>query len=93
MKRLGVFAAAGFAALLMAGCGGQPDSSADAPAQPRSGSQAQQQKAAAGNEGNVFAPLEKDVEKARGVQKTVDQQAERLKKQIEKAEGAEDKDD
>jgi hypothetical protein len=36
----------------------------------------------------VFAPLLDDVERARGVQQTVDEQAERLRKEIEKAEGA-----
>jgi hypothetical protein len=37
---------------------------------------------------SVFAPLLDDVERARGVQQTVDEQAERLRKEIEKAEGA-----
>jgi hypothetical protein len=37
---------------------------------------------------SVFAPLLDDVDRARSVQTTVDEQAERLRKEIEKAEGA-----
>jgi hypothetical protein len=36
----------------------------------------------------VFAPLLNDLDRARGVQQTVDEQAEKLRKDIEKAEGA-----
>ncbi|HEX5420907.1 MAG TPA: hypothetical protein VFY39_12980 [Gammaproteobacteria bacterium] len=95
MTRLVVYAALGLVGMLVAGCGGQAGSSGSsgtAPAHSQAGAKPQQQKADA-NKGNVFAPLENDVQKARGVQDTVNQQAERLRKQIEKEEGAEDKDD
>lgn len=46
--------------------------------------------AASAAEDGVFAPLLDDVERARGVQQTVNEQAERLRREIEKAEGAGD---
>jgi len=89
MRRLGVgLASCGFALLVVTGCV-KRTSPAD-PAEPEAGTQpsaAQAQDDAAAPSDDVFAPLENAVERARGVQDTVDAQAERLRKEIEKAEG------
>lgn len=82
------------AAALLAACGKgpQPAQQPGQPGEPQAGAAAEAapHKDAAPGDGNVFAPLENDLQRARGVQDTVNRQAEELKKQIEKAEGATD---
>ena len=83
---------------LVAGCSKQPaPAQNEEAAQSESGaagsaSESGRSDAARGAEGTVFAPLVNDLDRARGVQGTVDEQAERLKKEIEKAEGGGDGD-
>jgi hypothetical protein len=73
------------AAVVAGGCGkrSQPDV-------PEPGAEAARPAPDTVDKDNVFAPLVDDLQKAKGVQDTVDRQAEQLKKQIEAAEGAAD---
>lgn len=91
MRRLGVgLACCGFALLVVAGCGKRtPPAGPDEPGAGTQSSAAGAEDDAAPPSDDVFAPLENAVERARGVQDTVDAQAERLRKEIEKAEGGE----
>ena len=78
---------------LLVGCGKQPAPEPDRPAggaESERAAPSESGAAARKTDDTVFAPLLNDVERARGVQKTVDEQAERLKKEIEKAEGSSD---
>jgi hypothetical protein len=84
---------AALAAGLVAGCGKQPVPEAGAgtgstAAGVQDDGDGQSRDGAAAADDGVFAPLLDDVERARGVQQTVDEQAERLRREIEKAEGA-----
>ncbi len=76
---------------LLAGCGTRQAPPGE-PAQPQAAAPESNGGGAAaeGDKSNVFAPLENDVQRAKDVQKTVDEQAERLKQEIEKQTGGGD---
>ncbi|HEX5048886.1 MAG TPA: hypothetical protein VFX89_17370 [Gammaproteobacteria bacterium] len=76
MKHTLVLAAA---LAMFAGCGGSP-----APEQ-RASAPATQQNAAAPKRETVFDPLVSDLDRAKGVQKTVDDQAAEQRRQIDEA--------
>ncbi len=81
-------AAAAVTVALLAGCGKKQSPPAQ-PAQPQVGTPQSKDTGAAADrdKNNVFAPLENDLQRARDVQKTVDQQAQRLKQEIDKQTG------
>jgi hypothetical protein len=67
-------------ALILSGCGGSPEP------QQRTAAPESQQSAAAPKRETVFDPLVGTIDRAKGVQQTVDDQAAERRRQIEEAE-------